>query len=78
MVSKDDQGYYTLSNKVASTTFVLTKSQGAINDLVMYGTQTQGNTDTLFRITEVTSGEKGRYLSVMPFILSVGLHVDVR
>lgn len=61
MVTKDSQGYYTLSNKTATTSFALTKSQGAaINDPVTYGTQTQGNIQ--FTITEVSSGDKGRYM----------------
>ncbi|KAG6372160.1 hypothetical protein JVT61DRAFT_7950 [Boletus reticuloceps] len=61
VVTKDSQGYYTLSNKTVSTSFALTKSQGAAaNDPVTYGAQTQGN--ALFTITEVASGDKGRYV----------------
>ncbi|KAG9316104.1 hypothetical protein JVU11DRAFT_3778 [Chiua virens] len=61
VVSKDNQGNYTLANKMSPNSFALIKSQDAkIDDLVMYGTQTE-RTNTLFTVTEVTSGERGCY-----------------
>ncbi|KAG8213631.1 hypothetical protein J3R82DRAFT_10320 [Butyriboletus roseoflavus] len=54
-------GDYTLSNKTTPTSFALTKSEGAlVDDTVTYGAEAQGN--ILFTISEVTSGDNGRYV----------------